>query len=272
VFDARPFSFSGIEQSKQQYLQNSFGAMVGGPLNIPHVYKGGDHTSFFVAYQGSRQRSPYFSTVTVPTEAERNGDFSQTLGRNGQPVALFDPALISTDANRQFANNQIPAARISPIARGLTQFVPLPNLPGSVLNYFFQQSLVNDSDMVMVRLNHRLSKKDNLSVNYSLQQRGSDSTQAFPGFNTQLDSRGQNVGLNLTHNFSNRLINNSGFRFNRSRTNTLNQFAYTRDVEGELGISGVSPDPLNYGVPTVRFTNYAALQDSYPTLRRDQTT
>src|SRR5262245_49564080 len=39
VFDARPFSFSGIEQSKQQYLQNSFGAMVGGPLNIPHVYK-----------------------------------------------------------------------------------------------------------------------------------------------------------------------------------------------------------------------------------------
>ena len=272
VFDARPFSFSGIEQSKQQYLQNSFGAMVGGPLNIPHVYKGGDHTSFFVAYQGSRQRSPYFSTVTVPTEAERNGNFSQTLGRNGQPVALFDPALISAHANRQFANNQIPDARISPIARGLMQFVPLPNLPGSVLNYFFQQSLMNDSDMVMVRLNHRLSKKDNLSVNYSLQQRGSDSTQAFPGFNTQLDSRGQNVGLNLTHNFSNRLINNSGFRFNRSRTNTLNQFAYTRDVEGELGISGVSPDPLNYGVPTVRFTNYAALQDSYPTLRRDQTT
>ena len=41
----------------------------------------------------SRQRSPYFSTVTVPTEAERNGDFSQTLGRNGQPVATLPNAL-----------------------------------------------------------------------------------------------------------------------------------------------------------------------------------
>jgi hypothetical protein len=246
--------------------------MVGGPLTIPHLYKGGDHTSFFVAYQGSRQRSPYFSTVTVPTGAERNGDFSQTLGRNGQPVALFDPAFISADANRQFANNQIPAARISPIARGLMQYVPLPNLPGSVLNYFYQESLATDSDMVMVRLNHRLGKKDNLSLNYSLQQRGSDSAQAFPGFNTQRDIRGQNFGLNLTHNFSNHLINSTGFRFNRSRTDTLNQFAYVRNVEGDLGISGVSPDPMNYGVPTVRFTNYAALQDSYPTLRRDQTT
>lgn len=189
VFDARPFSFSGIEQRKQQYLQNNFGVMLGGPLNIPHLYKGGDRTSFFVGYQGSRQRSPYFSTVTVPTLAERNGDFSQTLGRNGQPVALFDPAFISADADRQFTNNQIPAGRISPIARGLMQFVPLPNLPGSVLNYFYQESLATDSDMVMVRLNHRLSKKDNLSVNYSLQQRGSDSAQAFPGFNTRRGNR-----------------------------------------------------------------------------------
>ncbi|MSO22956.1 MAG: carboxypeptidase regulatory-like domain-containing protein [Acidobacteria bacterium] len=35
VFDARPFAFSGIEQRKQQYLQNNFGVMLGGPLNIP---------------------------------------------------------------------------------------------------------------------------------------------------------------------------------------------------------------------------------------------
>ncbi|MSO22955.1 MAG: hypothetical protein EXQ58_06815 [Acidobacteria bacterium] len=167
-------------------------------------------------------------------------------------MALFDPAFIGADANRRFTNNQIPAGRISPIARGLIQFILLPNLLGSGLNYFYQESLANDSDMVTARLNHRLCKKDNLFVNYSRQQRGSDNAQAFPCFNTRRDSRGQNLGINLTYNFSNRLIHSSGVCFNRSRTNSLNQFAFVRDVEGELGISGVSPDPLDYGVPTAR--------------------
>ena len=52
----------------------------------------------------------------------------------------------------------------------------------------------------------------------------------------------------------------------------MNQFAFTNDVEGDLGIGGVSPNPLNYGVPTIQFTNFASLQDTYPVLRQNQTT
>jgi hypothetical protein len=276
VFDARQFSFSGLEQTKPSYVQNNFGAFLGGPFSIPHLYNGKDRSSFFVGYTGSRNRSPFDTTTTVPTQVERLGDFSQTLSRTGgmtEPVAIYDPAIqTGISSGRQFANNVIPIERIDPIARGLLAFIPLPNLPGNVLNYRFVQNLTSDSDMLITRFNQRLSAKDNLSFSYSLQRRGSETSQPFPGFLTNQDLRGQNVNLSLTHNFSARLINNANFRFNRMRTNTLNQFALTNDVEGTLGISGVSPDPMNYGVPTTRFTNYASLQDTYPFLRRNQTT
>lgn len=275
VFNARQFSFSGLEQSKLPYHQNNFGASLGGPFKIPNVYNGSDRSSFFVSYQGTRSRSPSDTTVTVPTQAERNGDFSQTMAqaRDGSgPVAIYDPALTSqSGTTRQFVNNMIPEERISPTARGLLAFVPLPNLPGNVQNYRFLQNLTSDSDMFMTRFNTRLSRKDNLSIGYSLQRRGSETGQSFPGFTTNQDLMGQNVSLSLTHNFTNRFINNLSYRFNRMRTDSLNQFAFVRDVTGELGITGVSQDPLNYGVPTIRLTNHAALQDSNPTLRRDQT-
>ncbi len=276
IFDARQFSFSGLEQPKPSYIQNSFGAFLGGPFSVPHVYDGKDRSSFFVGYTGLRSRSPFDTTVTVPTEAERLGNFSQTLARVGgktEPVTIYDPTILTGGPPaRQFPNNVIPANRIDPIARGLLDFIPLPNLPGNVLNYHFLQNLTSDSDMLITRFNQRLSAKDNLSFSYALQRRGAVTSQSFPGFLTDQSFRGQNVNLSLSHNFSARLINNATFRFNRTRTNTSNQFAFVDDVEGNLGISGVSRDPTNYGVPTTQFTNYASLQDSYPLLRRNQTT
>ena len=96
VLDARQFSFSGLEQTKPSYIQNNFGAFLGGPFSIPRLYNGKDRSSFFVGYTGSRNLSPFDSTVTVPTQAERLGDFSQTVGRVGvitQPVDVYDPTI-----------------------------------------------------------------------------------------------------------------------------------------------------------------------------------
>jgi hypothetical protein len=273
ALDARPYSFSGLEQQKLSYIQNRFGAFVGGPLSIPKVYHGADRTSFFVGYNGSRQKTPSDTTVTVPTLAEREGDFSQTftrVGANVQPVSIFDPAS-QRNGDRQFPGNQIPADRISPIARGLLNFVPLPNLPGHVLNYHLQQNFLNSSDALTLRLNHRLTSRDNLNFAYALFQRSGNTGQAFPDFLATQDTRGQNFNAGWTHNFSSHFVNNASYRFNRLRTNSLNQSAFVNDVEGELGITGVSPAPINYGVPTIRWANYAALQDIYPLLRRNQT-
>jgi len=54
----------------------SAGINLGGPLKIPHVYDGSDKTFFYINFGGTWSRSPVDSFATVPTQAERNGDFS----------------------------------------------------------------------------------------------------------------------------------------------------------------------------------------------------
>src|SRR6476646_11763771 len=86
ALDAKPYSLNGQPENKASYNQKRFGATIGGPLNIPHVYQGGTKTFLFGNYSGSRSTNPYDVFSTVPTPAERSGDFS------GLPVQLLDPA------------------------------------------------------------------------------------------------------------------------------------------------------------------------------------
>jgi hypothetical protein len=275
IFDARPYSLSGLEQPQAGYIQSSFGLMIGGPFQIPKLLKPSEKTSFFINYTGGRNRSPFDSTLTVPTEQERNGDFSKTLsqsGPNSGPVPIFDPQIPTGPVeSRLFPGNRIPANRIDPIPLGLLKFIPLPNLPGSVMNYHINQALPSGNDTFSLRVNHRLTKKDNLSFNYSYSQRDGDLSLPFPALSGHNSNRGQNLMLGWVHNFGSRLFNNLNLRFNRMRNGTLNGFALVRDVEGELGITGVSSSPIDYGVPSLRFTNYASLSDTNPVLRRNQT-
>ena len=59
------------------YFQNSFGGSVGGPLNIPHIYHGGE-ASFFTrsTSTASTETIPLHQFSTMPTLAERQGNFS----------------------------------------------------------------------------------------------------------------------------------------------------------------------------------------------------
>jgi hypothetical protein len=74
--DAAPYSLSGITEPKLQYNQSRFGANVGGPINIPKIFNGGNKWFGFAAWNGTRGDTPYDFFSRVPTAAERNGDFS----------------------------------------------------------------------------------------------------------------------------------------------------------------------------------------------------
>jgi hypothetical protein len=58
---------------------NQYGGTVGGPVLIPKVLPRKDKVFFFFAYEGLKDSQPATTTTTVPTAAEENGDFSQTL-------------------------------------------------------------------------------------------------------------------------------------------------------------------------------------------------
>ncbi|HYN14922.1 MAG TPA: carboxypeptidase-like regulatory domain-containing protein, partial [Terriglobales bacterium] len=99
ALDAAPFSLTGVPQPKPSYQQNNFGGSLGGPLNIPKIYKGGQKMFFFVNYNGSRAQNPFDAFSTVPTDGnpafgtkdERAGDFTRLVNRQGQPVNLQNP-------------------------------------------------------------------------------------------------------------------------------------------------------------------------------------
>ena len=67
ALDAAPYALNDSSSDKASYLRQRFGVALGGPLNIPGIYKGGSKTFFFAHYNGSRGNSPYDAFSFVPT-------------------------------------------------------------------------------------------------------------------------------------------------------------------------------------------------------------
>ena len=125
VFDARNF-FDNPKAAIPPFRQNQFGGVSGGPISAPNIYDGRNRSFFFLSYEGQRIRRSITNTFSVPTAAERTGDFSG-LG------TIYDPLSTKTSGQRlAFGGNLIPVGRIDPVAKALLAKILLPNLPGNV--------------------------------------------------------------------------------------------------------------------------------------------
>ena len=268
--DAKPFSLNGQPESKADYNQNRFGATIGGPLNIPHIYHGGTKTFIFGNYTGTRGSNPYDVFSTVPTLDERNGIFS------GQ---------------------QVP---INPISAQLLAFIPQPNLPGTFRNFHFVSAASGNTDTMFIRINHSFGA-DQPGVfgargvrRQQQQQQGQNQAKGAHwshsingGFvfndirNTVLNPFPSLGGHLTTHNYNlnagysavkGLFLNSLRFAYNRSSNSTLNNFTNVNNIESTLGITGVSPLPADWGLPVLNFApQFSSLQDLTPAFRNNQT-
>jgi outer membrane receptor protein involved in Fe transport len=288
AFDAAPYSLTGQPTPKPDYGQSRFGINVGGPLKIPKLFDAGNRNFFTFTYNGTRSRNPFDAFSTVPTAAERDGDFSQTLLRNGSLVQIVDPA-----TGTAFQNSRIPASLISPAAAALLPFIPLPNLPGNTQNYHFVTTNSDKGDDVNVRFNHTFGTvtgqrgraprggfgggrgggpQGGRTLSVGLQYRTQDRA-----VNSVLPSGGGTsavVGINIPVSYSHsvgRLSNNIQFDFSRNRNSTTNLYSGIQDVAGSAGILGVSQDPFDWGVPRLSFTNFSGVTDTNTSQRINQT-
>jgi Carboxypeptidase regulatory-like domain/TonB dependent receptor-like, beta-barrel len=144
------------------------GATLGGPIKK-------DRTFFFVAAEQLSNESPFTRQGRVPTEAERNGDFSQTLDRNGKPLALYYPS--STGAARTpIPGGVIPAGLVDPTGRAVLALYPTPNQPTRAGEAGFRLADINWIDSTtfsattynfQVRIDHQLSQKQRLYARFS---------------------------------------------------------------------------------------------------------
>src|SRR5206468_9209852 len=111
--------------------RNQFGGTVGGPVMIPHLYDGRNKTFFFVSYEGQRRRAGQVFNSTVPSAAQRNGDFSAPgLNRIFDPLTTVPNPAGSGNVRTVFAGNIIPANRLSTPALFFNKYIPLPNASG----------------------------------------------------------------------------------------------------------------------------------------------
>ncbi len=162
--------FAPVNQQKPTLRQNQYGATVGGPVVLPHLYDGRNRTFFFGDFEITPTRSQSVFNVNVPTVRMRGGDLSQYLGRvigtdsAGNAVAqgeIFDPAT-SRVVNGQtlrspFPQNSIPVSRISPIALKLLNYYPLPSNGGLSQNLQNSTSTGNDIYRYDVRIDENVS-------------------------------------------------------------------------------------------------------------------
>jgi len=165
---------------KQDTTFNQFGVTAGGPLRIPHVYDGRDKLFWFFAFEKLKDGQPNTDFTTVPTAAERNGDFSALLNIPGGSSCIaktgyncyqiFNPysgVLNGKTVSRQpFAGNIIPTTMLNPVALAYLKLFPLPNTTGNsdgFQNYANSTTTSDNYSNELGRLDYNMSERSRLS-------------------------------------------------------------------------------------------------------------
>ena len=258
AFNAAPFSLNGQASQKPYSANNRLNANIGGPLVIPKIVNW-QRAQFTVTFATAIVRNGKNMLGSVPTPAEIGGDFSQIAN------AIYDPT-----TGAPFPNNKISPLRFNSVSAGLLQYFPNPLYPGIVQNYRLVITDPSNNHSVGVRFNAPLNNKDRLNFNVQTQGQNANSHQLFGFLDTSTGS-GLSSSAGWSHSFAPRFNNSATFTLSRSISESSPYFAYKQDIAAQLGITGVSQDPLNYGPPSLSFTNFSGMSDGTPSLNRNQT-
>jgi len=256
ALDARPFSLTGQNTPKPGYNRMTGVAALGGPLRIPHLFKNAPY--FFVAYQWTRNNNATTLPGLMPSMAERNGVFAN-------PV--LDPA-----TGAPFPGNLIPQSRISPQARALLNFYPLPNFNGNA-GYNYQIPILSPThqDALQSRFNKTLDPKNQVYGRFAFHSLRSDAANVF-GFLDTTSLLGIDTSMNWSHRLNQRWFLNLGYQFSRLATHIRPFFENRENVSGETEISGNNREPMNWGPPSLSFASgIAGLSDAQSSHDRNQT-
>ena len=153
---ANTFANNANRQARPNRKVDQYGFELDGPVDLPKIYKGRDRTFFMFSFEKYGEIQPQPGLGSVPTPAQRAGDFSQTLNSAGKLYTIYDPLTVAKNpafdstksvslTNLQylrtpFANNQIPSTRFNQVALNVLKDVPLPNQsgdPNTLLNNWF---------------------------------------------------------------------------------------------------------------------------------------
>jgi hypothetical protein len=254
ALDSKPF----FATFKPDDNQHEYGFTLGGPIAKNQLF-------FFVTYDGYRDRRQTPSVlVSIPTQAQRNGDFSAL------PVQIFDPATTRPNPNGTgfirdpFPGNIIPADRISPISRYLQQFMPAPSNGGLQNNFLGGNFPIGfNNNNITTKLDLNVSAKQQMSGLFAYGKR----TQATPyrgGINPQtslplpyaetrlVDEVPTTANIKHTYVISSRWVNQMSVGFSRLSVPIANATIDGRYPQ-EAGLRGLPAGEADSSFPEVVF-------------------
>lgn len=278
-FDAMNY----FDTARQPYHQNQFGATLGGRIIR-------DKLLFFVDYQGLRLSQAQTTTSTVPTAAQRAGDFSDQLdltsptgvldcnGVQTYQGELFDTKQTQATAGGGFCGvpfgyangapvNVIPASKVDPLGNTLINLFPSPNASGVGYNYLSDPVTTQTSNQGDVRVDQVWGQHDTSFYRFSTSNTPEVIGSPFPGFadgggffdgNQQITA--YSGAASEVHVFSVHKVNEVRVGFNRIKTSRYQAFS-NQNVSSIIGFPGVPylPGTNNGGLPQLSFSDASTL-------------
>ena len=174
VFNANTFFNNRNKIPTAPFTQNEFGLNGGGPIKRGKTF-------IFLAWEEFRLRTASTVSDSVPTLAERTGDFSNLRTASGALIPIYDPTttcgLSGTPAcasgqptRKQFTNNMIPSTRFDATAATMLQYWPKPNQPGAANtfanNYVVSVSAPDNRNWAHLRVDQVLSSKQRMFATF----------------------------------------------------------------------------------------------------------
>jgi hypothetical protein len=268
ALDSNDFFANQKGQALGSFKRSQFGGTVSGPAIR-------NKTFYLISYEGLRARTYDSNTTTVPTDLQRQGDFSKTFASSGQVISIFDP--FSTRPNGSayvrdpFPGNKIPVQRFDPVAVNILKYYPAANTPGNTVtnanNYYHAGPHLTDIDQPDVRVDHNISDRQKFFARYSYrltqdvppEQFPHEIEDAEPRVNQENHAHG--VVADYTNTLSGKTIVNGRMGFSR----TL--FVYANQSLGFLPSSLGFPKSLDTAMdrdvfPGVTTSGFASLGGS----------
>ncbi len=264
--DAANYAFTAKLVPKNPFKQNQYGGTFSGPVWIPKLFNGRNRLFFMGNYESYRLRQSNQATYSLPTAANRTGDFSNLLA---QGIIIYDPltrvynngTLVSA---QPFPNNIIPQNRINPISTKFLNFYPAPNLvpgAGSSINFQQSQGAPRNKDQFILRMDFTESSKSQWFGRYSWNDENQINEGLYLNGNKILTNVEQYVGSNVRV-FSPSVVNEARFGYNRFFNSAGRQLAFQRNVVSELAVPGLpTSDPVAYGIPAIALAKYSGFGD-----------
>jgi len=220
-FDANDWFNKRAGNPRAPFRMNQFGGTFGGPLTLPHIYNGKDRTFFFFSYQGTRRTQGATFIGTVPTAAQRAGDFS------GISATIYNPYTTNptTKARAAFTGNIIPTSLLDPVALKMAAYYPLPNTGptgATTSNFLSNEPVKLSQDVYSLRIDQNVTQKYHVNGRYAYSR--TPLTQPDYFHNVATSGTGavgtttfvnQSFSLNNIYQFSPSLLLNANYGFAR---------------------------------------------------------